>query len=151
LGEGKLIQEKAMNLTNQAKSLRKNQTDVERLLWKHLRNRLIYNYKFRRQFPLEPYIADFACLELKLIIELGGGQHVNRINYDHQRSLFLEQRGFKTIRLRNNDVIENTEGVLEAMRVAVLKLRRELSDLLLFPFIRFYSFGEGLFTILWIF
>jgi very-short-patch-repair endonuclease len=133
LGEGKLIQEKAMNLTNQARPLRKNQTDVERLVWKRLRNRLIYRYQLRRQFPIEPYSANFACLKLKLIIELDGGQHVNRINYDHQRSLFLEQRGFKTIRFRNNDVIENTEGVLEAMRLTVLKLRRELSDFSISP------------------
>ena len=73
LGEEKLIQESAMNLTNKARSLRKNQTDVEQLVWKHLRNRQLYNYKFRRQFPIEPYVADFACLELKLIIELDGG------------------------------------------------------------------------------
>ena len=122
LGEGKLIQESAMNLTNKARSLRKNQTDVEQLLWKQLRNRNLSNYKFRRQFPIEPYIADFACLELKLIIELDGGQHANRINYDDQRSLFLEQRGFKVIRFWNNDVIDNTVGVLETIRLAVLKI-----------------------------
>ena len=87
-----------MNLTNKARTLRKDQTDVEQLLWKYLRNRQLYKYKFRRQFPIEPYVADFACLELKLIIELDGGQHANRINYDDQRSLFLEQRGFKVIR-----------------------------------------------------
>ena len=91
-------------------------------MWKHLRNRQLYNYKFRRQFPIEPYIADFACLELKLIIELDGGQHANRINYDEQRSLFLDKRGFKVIRFWNNDVIENTEGVLEAIRLAVLEI-----------------------------
>jgi len=111
-----------MNLTNKARSLRKNKTDVEQLVWKHIRNRQLYNYKFRRQFPIEPYIADFACLELKLIIELDGGQHANRINYDEQRSLFLEKRGFKVIRFWNNDVIENTEGVLEAIRLAVLEI-----------------------------
>jgi very-short-patch-repair endonuclease len=122
LGEESFIQKIAMNLTNQARSLRKNQTDVERLLWKHLRNRLIYNYKFRRQFPVEPYIADFACLELKLIIEVDEGQHANRINYDDQRSLFLEQHGFKVIRFWNNDVIENMEGVLEVIRLTVLNI-----------------------------
>ncbi len=110
-----------MNLSNKARSLRKNQTDVEQLMWKHLRNRRLFNYKFRRQFPIEPYIADFACLELKLIIELDGGQHASRINYDDQRSLFLKQRGFKVIRFWNNDVIENTEGVLEAIRLVILE------------------------------
>ena len=122
LGEGKLIQESAMNLTNKARSLRKNKTDVKQLVWKYLRNRQQYNYKFRRQFPIEPYVVDFACLELKLIIELDGGQHANRINYDDQRSSFLEQRGFKVIRFWNNDVTENTEGVLEAIRLAILEI-----------------------------
>ena len=111
-----------MNLTNNARFLRKNQTDVEQLLWKHLRNRNLFNYKFRRQFPVEPYIADFACLELKLIIELDGGQHANRINYDDKRSLFLEQRGFKVVRFWNNDVSDNTVGVLEAIRLVVLEI-----------------------------
>jgi very-short-patch-repair endonuclease len=73
LGEGKLLKKNAMNLTNQARSLRKSQTDVEQLLWKQLRNRNLANYKFRRQFVIDPYIADFAGLELKLIIELDGG------------------------------------------------------------------------------
>ena len=111
-----------MNLTNKARSLRKNKTDVEQLLWKQIRNRHLCNYKFRRQFLIEPYIADFACLELKLIIELDGGQHANRINYDEQRSLFLEQRGFKVIRFWNNDVVENIEGVLEAIHLAILEI-----------------------------
>ena len=110
-----------MNLTKKARLLRKNQTDVEQLLWKHLRNRGLFKYKIRRQFPIEPYIADFVCLELKLIIELDGGQHANHIEYDEQRSLFLEQRGFKVIRFWNNDVMDNTEGVLETIRSAVLE------------------------------
>ena len=115
-----------MNLTNKARLLRKNQTDVEQLLWKQLRNRHLYQFKFRRQFPIEPYIADFACLELKLIIELDGGQHANRVNYDNQRSLFLEQRGFKVMRFWNNDVIENTVGVLEAIHLAILEITEKV-------------------------
>jgi very-short-patch-repair endonuclease len=111
-----------MNLINKARLLRKNQTDAEQLMWKLLRNRKLCNHKFRRQFPIKPYIADFACLELKLIIELDGGQHADRINYDNQRSLFLEQHGFKVLRFWNNEVIENIEGVLEAIRLAVLKI-----------------------------
>jgi very-short-patch-repair endonuclease len=124
MAEGKLIRQSAMNLTNKARSLRKNQTDVEQLVWKHLRNRQLYNYKFRRQFPIEPYIADFVCLDLKLIIELDGGQHASQIDYDNQRSLFLEQRGFKVIRFWNNDVIENTVGVLEAIHLAILEITK---------------------------
>jgi very-short-patch-repair endonuclease len=111
-----------MNLTNKARSLRKNQTDVEQLLWKQLRSRNLAHHKFRRQFPIDPYIADFACLELKLVIELDGGQHANRVEYDDQRSMFLEKRGFKVIRFWNNDVIENVEGVLEVIRLAILEI-----------------------------
>jgi len=87
-----------------------------------LRNRRFYNYKFRRQFPIAPYIADFACLDLKLIIELDGGQHTEQKLYDNQRDIFLEQRGFKVIRFWNNDVIDNLEGVLESIRLAILKI-----------------------------
>ena len=110
-----------MELTNKARSLRKNQTDVERLLWGQLRNRSLLNHKFRRQFPIEPFIADFVCLELKLIIELDGGQHANRTNYDNQRSLFLRRRGFKVLHFWNNDVIENLAGVMEVIRLACWK------------------------------
>ncbi|ESS70643.1 hypothetical protein MGMO_120c00300 [Methyloglobulus morosus KoM1] len=122
LGEGNLKQKNAMPLTDKARTLRKNQTDVELLLWQQLRNRQLCGYKFRRQFPIAPYIADFACLELKLIIELDGGQHADQISYDNQRRLFLEQRGFKVIRFWNNDVIENTAGVLEAIRLFILDI-----------------------------
>ena len=114
-----------MNITDKARLLRKNQTDVERLLWKHLRNRQLENQKFRRQLPIEPYLVDFACIELKLIIELDGGQHADQIDYDEQRSLFLEQRGFKVLRFWNNEVIENLTGVLEAIRLAVLEIKEK--------------------------
>jgi very-short-patch-repair endonuclease len=111
-----------MNLTNNARQLRKNQTEVEKLLWQQLRNRQLLGHKFRRQFPIEPYIVDFVCLELKLIIELDGGQHADQQNYDQQRTLFLGKRGFKVIRFWNNEMCENNEGVLEAIRLAILEI-----------------------------
>jgi very-short-patch-repair endonuclease len=110
-----------MNIADKARVLRKNQTNAEQLLWKHLRKRQLLGQKFRRQFPIEPYIVDFVCLELKLIIELDGGQHAEQMDYDQQRSLYLEQRGFKVIRFWNNEMFENIEGVLEAVRMAVLE------------------------------
>lgn len=113
-----------MDLTSQARALRKNQTDVERWLWHMLRNRHLYQYKFRRQLPIEPYIVDFACLELKLIIELDGGQHANQTEQDAQRSLFLRQRGFSVIRFWNNEVIDNAEGVLATIRQAILEIEQ---------------------------
>jgi len=115
---------KAMDLTSKARSLRRNQTDVERLLWHKLRNRHLFKFKFRRQLIIEPYIVDFACLELKLIIELDGGQHANQTEQDAQRSLFLSQRGFSVIRFWNNEVIDNAEGVLETIRLAILEIEQ---------------------------
>ncbi|MDI1276937.1 endonuclease domain-containing protein [Methylobacter sp.] len=115
-----------MSLINNARSLRKDQTDAERLLWQKLRNRQLLGVKFRRQFPIEPYIADFVCLELKLIIELDGSQHFDKIAYDHERTDFLKQRGFKVLRFWNNDAFKNTEGVLESIRLIILKLRYEM-------------------------
>ncbi len=129
LGEGKFKQHNAMNLTVTARALRKNQTDVEKILWQHLRNRQLVGYKFRRQFPIAPYIADFACLELKLIIELDGGQHADQTNYDNKRRMFLKQRGFKIIRFWNNEVIENTAGVLEAIRLVILEITGRENDI----------------------
>jgi very-short-patch-repair endonuclease len=112
-------------LINNARSLRKNQTDAERLLWQKLRNRQLLNMKFRRQFPIEPYIADFVCLELKLIIELDGSQHFDQIAYDKERTDFLKERGFEVCRFWNNDIFKNTEGVMESIRLAILKRRDE--------------------------
>lgn len=111
-----------MNLSTNARSLRKNQTDVEKLLWQYLRNRHLLGHKFRRQFPIEPYIVDFVCLELKLIVELDGGQHAEQIEYDQYRTQQLQQRGFKVLRFWNNEVLQNTTGVLEAIRMAILNI-----------------------------
>jgi len=111
-----------MTLTNKAKSLRRNQTDVEHLLWQKLRNRQLLNFKFRRQFPIDPFIVDFTCLELKLIIELDGSQHFEQAQYDNERSFYLAQRGFKVIRSWNNDVINNIEGVLEKIYFVIFEI-----------------------------
>ncbi len=108
-----------MALTHLARDLRKNQTDTEQILWLQLRNRRFLNYKFRRQFPIESYIVDFICLELKLIIELDGSQHSNQIDKDTERTLFLNQRGFKVVRFWNNDLYNNLEGILECISLAI--------------------------------
>ncbi|WAR44706.1 endonuclease domain-containing protein [Methylomonas rapida] len=110
-----------MSLTSNARNLRKNQTDAERLLWRHLRDRQLCGQKFRRQFPVEPFIVDFVCLEVKLIVELDGGQHAEQLEYDQCRTEQLQKRGFKIIRFWNNEVLQNTTGVLEAIRMAILK------------------------------
>src|SRR3990167_9076020 len=95
------------------KTLRTNQTDAESRLWYHLRDRRFQGWKFRRQHILQGYIVDFVCLERKLVIELDGGQHAEQEAYDTRRTRVLEKDGFKVIRFWNNEVLTNTEGVLE--------------------------------------
>ena len=95
------------------KTLRTNQTDAESRLWYHLRDRRFQGWKFRRQHILQGYIVDFVCLERKLVIELDGGQHAEQEAYDNRRTRVLEKDGFKVIRFWNNEVLTNTEGVLE--------------------------------------
>ena len=99
-----------------ARSLRRNQTDTEKKLWGFLRSRQFKGFKFRRQQPVDRYVADFCCLEKKLVIELDGGQHGGRQDQDAERTRFLEGKGFKVIRVWDNEVFENLEVVLELIR-----------------------------------
>lgn len=103
-----------IQLKNNAKKLRKNQTDAERLLWGYLRAKRFSNFHFRRQQIIGFYIVDFYCPQAKLIIELDGGQHAfeETVLYDQERTAFLNACGFKVIRFWNNEVIENIDGVL---------------------------------------
>ncbi|MGE4251802.1 MAG: endonuclease domain-containing protein [Parvibaculaceae bacterium] len=96
-----------------ARKLRKEQTDAERRLWWHLRNRQLEGWKFRRQFPIGGYIVDFACIDAKLIVELDGGQHSEQGYHDEQRTRALERAGFVVLRFWNSDVLANSEGVIE--------------------------------------
>ena len=102
-------------LLSNAKDLRKNLTEAEKLLWKHLRAKHMNGYKFRRQHPLGRYIADFICLEKKLVIELDGGQHVLAKEKDLTREKWFYNEGFEILRLWNTEVFHNVEGVLEAI------------------------------------
>lgn len=78
--------------------------------------------KFRRQQVIGPYIADFLCMEPKIIIEIDGGQHSEQQAYDQQRSLYLQQLGYKVLRFWNNQALQETEAVLEAIRLVVIDL-----------------------------
>ena len=98
-----------------AKNLRNNPTDAERRLWQKLRHRQFKGFKFRRQYPVGPYIADFACIETRLIIELDGGQHAVNTAADLARDRFLASRGFRVIRFWNNQVLLETESVVDAI------------------------------------
>ena len=96
-----------------ARDLRKTLTDAERKLWSRLRGKQVRDLKFRRQHPIPPYIADSCCIERKLIIELDGSQH-NEIA-DETRTRNLESRGWHVLRYWDNDVLSNTDAVLEAI------------------------------------
>ena len=104
-----------------AKQLRRAMTDAENTLWLHLQKKQFHNLKFRRQQPIGNYIADFVCFEKKLIIELDGGQHneINNIKHDNKRDEFLQSQGFTVVRLWNNDIFENIDGVLEYLEQVI--------------------------------
>ena len=102
-----------------ARTLRNNPTDAERLLWQHLRLRQIGGYKFRRQQILGPYIADFVCLEKRLIVEVDGGQHSEQVGYDARRSRWLEAQGFRVLRFWDHEVLRDIEAVKEVIARAV--------------------------------
>ena len=101
----------------QAKMLRKNMTEQEKILWNILRNNKFYGLKFKRQVPIGNYVVDFACEIHNLIIELDGGQHnePDNIEYDKQRTEFLENKGYKVLRFWNNEIDDNIDGVCEVI------------------------------------
>ena len=99
---------------DRARLLRKAQmTNAEQLLWNEIRAHRFGGLKFRRQVPLGPYIADFLCVEKKLIIELDGKSHEGKKSYDERRTGFLEKCGLRVLRFKNDDVEGDMEGVLQ--------------------------------------
>jgi very-short-patch-repair endonuclease len=100
--------------TRLARRLRRNATIAEQRLWNRLRSRALHGMKFVRQEPVGPYIVDFVCREHRLIIEVDGGQHCDS-ERDAIRDRWLRDHDYKVLRFWNNDVIENTDGVLETI------------------------------------
>ena len=101
--------------TNFARRLRHDMTQAEQRLWHALRLRQMGGLKFRRQFPSAGCIADFICLEAKLVIEVDGGQHVSRQVQDDIRSASIEAAGFRILRFWNHEVLGDTEAVKSAV------------------------------------
>ena len=102
-----------------ARQLRREMSDAERLLWKHLRAHRFAGEKFRRQEPIGPFIVDFVSHGSRLIIELDGGQHTTQVAYDEERSRWLNGRGYRVIRFWNNQVLTETQPVLESIALAL--------------------------------
>ena len=94
--------------------MRRQPTEAESKLWLLLRNRRLNDYKFRRQVPIGPYIADFVCYSARLIIEADGSQHAERPR-DQTRDAELTRRGFRILRLYNHDILARPEFILDAI------------------------------------
>jgi len=101
------------------RKLRRDSTPVETKLWQALRGRRLADAKFRRQVWIGPYIADFFCLDAGLVIELDGSQHAEQADYDERRSAYLASKGLRVLRVWNNEVEANIEGVLIAIADAL--------------------------------
>ena len=112
-------------MKDRARQLRRQQTDAEKVIWNAIRNRLIANTKFRRQYVIGPYIVDFVCMERGLIVEIDGGQHNDQREYDAKRTAFLESKGYHVIRFWNNEVLKDRESVLDEIH-RQLELRKRL-------------------------
>ena len=108
-----------------AKSLRHAATDAENLLWQRLRAKRFMALKFRRQHEIKPYIVDFYCHEIGLVVELDGSQHGTdeAIEYDAERTKFLEALGLTVVRYWNHDVLGQMDVVLEDLWLKCTELK----------------------------
>ena len=101
-----------------ARSLRKQSTDAERVLWRRLRDRQLDGFKFRRQHPVGPFFADFACVEAGLVVELDGSQHLEPdvARADATRTQRLREAGFDVLRFDDRQALLETDAVLQVIQ-----------------------------------
>ena len=116
-----------MPSTATARKLRRTDTDTERKLWRHLRDRRLDGLNFKRQVIIDDKIADFVCWDARLIVEVDGGQHAGQVAQDLEHTRVLENAGFLVLRFWNNEVLSNTEGVLTVILDHVVSARRNPS------------------------
>jgi very-short-patch-repair endonuclease len=104
-----------------ARRLRRQTTDAEKRLWRALRKLDLEGSHFRRQIPIGPYIADFGCMAVRLLIEVDGSQHGDdqKRAYDDARTRWLAKEGYRVLRFWNNDITKNMDGVMEALYAAI--------------------------------
>lgn len=102
------------------KDMRRTMTEAELALWLWLRKPGIAGLRFRRQVPIGPYIVDFFCPQRRLVVEVDGGQHASDEDaaHDRARDAWLSAQGYRVIRVWNNDVMENIDGVCAAITEA---------------------------------
>ena len=109
LGEGRLRQDEGT--TRRARELRRDISRAERKVWELLRDRRLTGVKFRRQHPIGPYFADFACISRKLVIEIDGDHHAFQVEADGRRTAAMEREGWRVLRFWANYVVQNPEGI----------------------------------------
>ena len=123
VGVGARMQNQATTTAQRnARTLRRGMTDSERSLWAGLRAEQL-GFRFRRQHPFGNYVADFACLAPKLVVELDGSQHADRAAYDAARDRFFRDHGFEVLRFGSNEPLRNLDGV----RAVILDKLKELA------------------------
>jgi very-short-patch-repair endonuclease len=115
------------NLTDRARDHRKNPTKSESRIWNEvLRMRQFADYKFLRQKPIDNYIVDFYCSELRLVIEIDGDSHAETVEYDAERTRVLQSLGLVVVRYTNDDVMHNIQGVYDDLSERIKRLRPPL-------------------------
>ncbi|QND62944.1 endonuclease domain-containing protein [Mesorhizobium loti] len=128
--------------TGRARRLRQSDNDAENALWLELRDRRLNGHKFVRQFPIGRYLADFACRECQLVVEIDGSQHASN-KYDEARDRFMVSNDWSVLRLWNVDVLKDREAVLETILAAIkgrLERRIETHEL---RFVAAKGYGEA--------
>ncbi|MBU8876115.1 DUF559 domain-containing protein [Reyranella sp. MMS21-HV4-11] len=106
--------------TARARELRRDGSRAERICWELLRGRRLNGFKFRRQHSIGPYFADFACISLKIVIEIDGDHHAFQVETDNRRTAAMEQDGWRVLRFWANQVVENPEGIWTEIEQALL-------------------------------
>ena len=104
-----------------ARQMRHEPSPAEKLMWKLLRNRRLSGFRFRRQHPIQPYIADFYCSVAKLVIELDGDSHAESLEYDQVREELMVSKGLRVLRFWNADLYGDEESVLETVHRACVE------------------------------
>jgi len=109
-----------------ARTLRREETEAERRLWGYLRDRRLGGYKFRRQVPIPPHIADFVCMSHGLVVEVDGATHGDalEVEYDERRTVFLQSKGFAVHRVNNIDVLTNMSDALDGILIILTQQRQ---------------------------
>ncbi len=108
-----------MDKVSRARELRRDGSRAEKICWHLLRDRRINGVKFRRQHPIGPYFADFACLSRKLVIEIDGDHHAFQVEADTRRTATMEREGWRILRFWANEVVQNPEGIWSAIEIAL--------------------------------